>query len=200
MLVLFLYGDVFVSILHTVGSLETLHFNMSFPVRQICLSVSSYAFEWQYIWLASYCCELRAAESRKNGGVFVGAAIAAVHFSAELLSEKPVTFLMMNASVRWAVSELQQPLNPDSRCSLSPTTSGLQPQHVLQREKSMAASPFSGQLLLPLPTQNSLLSNTGANAHVQWQVRPQQQCKVRGIITNATCVAREAGICGWEIE
>ena len=50
-------------------------------------------------------------KGRKNGGVFVSAAVAAVHFSAELLSEKPVTLLMINASVRRAVSELQQPVN-----------------------------------------------------------------------------------------
>ena len=80
-------------------------------------------------------------KGRKNGGVFVSAAVAAVHFSAELLSEKPVTLLMINASVRRAVSELQQPLNPDSRCSLSPTTSGLQPPPVLQRYESMAVAP-----------------------------------------------------------
>lgn len=99
-------------------------------------------------------------KGRKNGGVFVSAAVAAVHFSAELLSEKPVTLLMINASVCRAVSELQQPLNPDSRCSLSPTTSGLQPPPVLQRYESMAVVPLAlAQWLLQpqLPTQKSLL-------------------------------------------
>ena len=129
--------------LHTVCSLEALHFNVSFPARQIWLFVSSYVSEWQYVWLVSCCCKLRPLKGRKNSGVFVSAAMAAVHFSPELLSEKPVTLLMINASVRWAVSELQQPLNPDSRRSLSPTTSGLQPQPVLQRNKSMAAFPHS---------------------------------------------------------
>lgn len=129
---------VFVSFLHTICSLEALHFNMSLLARQIWLSMSSYVFEWQYVWLVSCCWKLRTVKGRKNGRVFVSAAMAAVHFSPELLSEKPVTLLMINASVRWAVSELQQPLNPDSRHSLSPTTSGLQPQPVLQHNKSMA--------------------------------------------------------------
>lgn len=174
--------------LHTVCSLEALHFNMSFPARQIWLFVSSYVSEWQYVWLVSCCCKLRPLKGRKNSGVFVSAAMAAVHFSPELLSEKPVTLLMINASVRWAVSELQQPLNPDSRCSLSPTTSGLQPQPVLQRNKSMAAFPHSASATTA-NAKKSLLSNMGGNAHVRWQVRPRRQSDGIGIITEATCVA-----------
>lgn len=121
------------------------------------LFVCSYVFEWQYAWLVSCCWKLRLVKGRKNGGVFESAAMAAVHFSPELLSEKPVTLLMINASVRQAVSELQQPLNPDSRCSLSPTNPGLQPLPVLQHNKSMAVFPLSGQRLLrpQLPTQKA---------------------------------------------
>lgn len=145
--------------LHTVCSVEALHSTMSFPVWQICLFVCSYVFEWQCVWLVSCCWKLRPVKGRKNGRVFESAAMAAVHFSPELLSEKPVTLLMINASVRRAVSELQQPLNPDSRCSLSPTTSGLQPQPVLQRNKSTAVLPHSGQRLFrpQLPTQKAYL-------------------------------------------
>lgn len=124
------------------------------------LFVCSYVFEWQYVWLVSCCWKLWLVKGRKNGGVFESAAMAAVHFSPELLSEKPVTLLMINASVCQAVSELQQPLNPDSRysrSSLSPTNPGLQPLPVLQHNKSMAVFPLSGQWLLrpQLPTQKA---------------------------------------------
>lgn len=99
---------------------------MSFPVRQRWLFVSSCVFQWQYVWLVSCCWNLWPVKSGKNGRVFVSAAVAAVHFSPELLSEKPVTLLMINASVRWAVSELQQPLNLDSR-SVQLQTHNLRP-------------------------------------------------------------------------
>lgn len=111
---------VFVSFRHAVGSSEALHLNLPFPARQIWLFVSSYVFEWQYVWLVSCCLKLRPSKGRKNGWVFLSAAMAAVHFSPELLSEKPVTLLMINASVRWAVSELQQTLNPDSQRASAP--------------------------------------------------------------------------------
>lgn len=82
---------------------------------------------------------------RKNSWVHVSAAMAAVHFSPDLLSEKRVTSQMINACVRWAVSELQQPLKPDSQGSLSPTTPRVQPPSVLRRHKSMEVSARSGQ-------------------------------------------------------
>lgn len=139
---------VFVSFLHAAGSSEALHLNLPFPARQIWLFVSSYVFEWQYVWLVSCCLKLRPVKGRKNGWVFLSAAMAAVHFSPELLSKKPVTLLMINASVRWAVSELQQTLNPDSQRASAPPTSGLQPHPVLQHNKSMAAFLHSGRWLL----------------------------------------------------
>lgn len=149
------YVFVLFSILHTECHLEALHSSVPFPVRQIWPFVSSYEFEWQYVWLVFRCRKVRLVKSRKNGGVFVSTGMATVHFSPELLSGKPVTLLMMNASVRWAVSQLQQPLKPDSRRSLSTTTRGLQPRPVLQCNKSMAVSQHSCQRRLwpRLPTQ-----------------------------------------------
>lgn len=90
-----------------------------------------------------------------------------------------------------AVSELRQPLNPDSRRSLSPTTLGLQPQPCLSVQQ------INGSLSLIWPAAalaaatyaKSSLSNMGGNAHVQWQVRAPWQCDVPGIITETTCVA-----------
>lgn len=53
---------VFVSFLHAAGSSEALHLNLPFPARQIWLFVSSYVFEWQYVWLVSCCLKLRQKE------------------------------------------------------------------------------------------------------------------------------------------
>jgi len=97
-----------------------------------------------YNMSVSYCWKLRPVKDSKNGGVFVSTAMAAVHFSPDLLSEKPVTLLMINACTRRAVSDLQQPLNPDSCHSLSPSTPGVQPQPVLQHYKSMVVFTCSG--------------------------------------------------------
>ena len=112
---------VFVSVLHIECRLQALlHSSVSFPVRQICLFVSIYVFEWQYVWHVSCCWIPRLVKGRKNGAVFASTLMAAVHFSPELLSEQPVTLLMINASVRRAVSELRQPLRPDSWRNLRP--------------------------------------------------------------------------------
>lgn len=162
---------------------------MSFPVRQIWLFVSSYVFQWQYVWLVSCCWNVWPVKSRKNGRVFVSATMAAVHFSPELLSEKPVTLLMINASVCWAVSELQQPLNLDSQCSFRPTTSGLQPQPVLQCNKSMAVSLHCGQRLFQsqVPMQK---------AHLKLKVMlVQQQVRSPPIVRMGS--AERVMLCYW---
>lgn len=115
---------------------------ISIPPSKKSLFLISHAFERRYFWLVSCCWKLRTVKGRKNGGVFVSAAVAAVHFSPELLSEKPVTSLMINVCAHWAVLELQQPLKPDS---LSPATLNVQPQPVLQHCGSMPVFTYSGQ-------------------------------------------------------
>lgn len=175
-------------------SSEALRLNMLFPARKIWLFETSYVFEWQYVWFVSCCCKLRPVRGRKNGGLFSSAAMAAVHFSPELLSDKLVTLLMINASVRWAVSKLQQNLNPDSLwtsgppppSSLRPSTSACPPAQQINGSLSSlrpaAASATDARA-------KSLLSKMGGNTHALWQGRIQCQRGGRGITAEATFVA-----------
>lgn len=105
--------------------------------RYGCL-FSCYAVEWQRVGLISCCWRLRpvkgSKEKRKKrqGWAFLRADMAAVHFSPDLLSEKPVTSLLINAPARRTVSKLRQTLNPDNlrdsaRPSLRPPTSARRP-------------------------------------------------------------------------
>lgn len=111
---------IWISFLRAVECSEALRLNLPVQAWQIWLFVCCYVFEWLYVWPVSCCFKAWPMIDRQNGWVFLRAAMAAVHFSPELLSEKPVTLLMINAPVRWAVSELQQTLNPDSQRASGP--------------------------------------------------------------------------------
>lgn len=91
--------------------------------RYGCL-FSRYLVEWQRVWLISCCWRpgpMKGSKKKRKGWVFLRAAMAAVHFSPDLLSEKPVTSLMINAPARRAVSKPRQTLNPDNLWDYPPT-------------------------------------------------------------------------------
>lgn len=105
--------------------------------------------------------------------------MAAVHFSPDLLSEKPVTSLMINAPARRAVSKPRQTLNPDNLWdypypppSPGPSTSACPPARRISGSRSL---PRSVAALAECCKQKSLLGYRRGNAHVHWQVKPQQR-------------------------
>lgn len=144
--------------------------------RYGCL-FSRYLLEWQGVWLISCCWRLGPMKGSKKGWVFLRAAMAAVHFSPDLLSEKPVTSLMINAPAQRAVSKLRQSLNPDNLWDLPPpsprpSTSACPPARRISGSRSL---PRSVAALAEWCRQKGLLGYRKGNAHVHWQVKPQQR-------------------------
>lgn len=150
--------------------------------RYGCL-FSCYLVEWQRVCLISCCWRpgpMKGSKKKRKGWVFLRAAMAAVHFSPDLLSEKPVTSLMINAPAHRAVSKPRQTLNPDNLWDYPPTpphspgpsTSACPPARRISGSRSL---PRSVAALAECCKQKSLLGYRRGNAHVHWQVKPQRR-------------------------
>lgn len=164
---------------------------MSFPVRQICLFVSSYVFEWQYVWLVVLLLESEAGERQKewwgicehSHGSCSFFAWVAFREAGYLADDKcPCTLSCLRTPPAF---KPWQPAQPQPH-SLRPPTSTCP---LVQQINGSLSSLWPAAAVAAAVYAKSSLSNMGGNTHVQWQVRPPWQWDVPGIITETTCVA-----------